>query len=585
VRTEEWLPLSKESPTHPDRLRLDWVPDKWWKLVTGREDRHANVTAINRRYCEMCAFTEFARALQNGDLVIVGSEKYADYREQFVTPEEYAASVREYCLQSGLPAERGQLLKQLRERLTESAARVDGSFPENEYLRIENGEPVLSRLEKQPLPPQLRQIGMLLADTLPPVNILDVLADTESWLNWTRFFGPLSGHEDKLDDPVARYVTTVFSYGCNLGPSQAARSVTGADRRQIGWINQRHITEEKLDEAITCMINGYNRFRLPGLWGSGQNASADGTKWDLYEQNLLSEYHIRYGGYGGVGYYHIADKYIALFSHFISCGVREATYILDGLLRNESEIQPDAVHSDTHGQTAVVFGLAYLLGIKLMPRIRNWKELDFCRPDRKVRYQHIDALFTESVDWELIADSLEEMLRMAVSIKAGKLLPSTILRRLSSYSRHNRLYQAFRELGQVVRTDFLLNYINDLELRRVIQGAMNKSERFNQFTQWMAFGGKGVITENDRIEQQKRIKYNHLVANCLIFYNVYAMTQALHKMMREGIAISEETLRHLSPYLTEHVNRFGIYEWNSQRRAPAINYGLQILPSWIRSEG
>jgi hypothetical protein len=78
-------------------------------------------------------------------------------------------------------------------------------------------------------------------------------------------------------------------------------------------------------------------------------------------------------------------------------------------------------------------------------------------------------------------------------------------------------------------------------------------------------------------ESFSRIKYNHLVANYLIFHNVHAMTQALHKVACEGVALSEEALRHLSPYLTEHVNRFGVYEWNPQRKAPAINYGLPIL--------
>ena len=59
------------------------------------------------------------------------------------------------------------------------------------------------------------------------------------------------------------------------------------------------------------VINAYNNFALPRLWGSGKHASADGTRWDLYEQNLLSEYHVRYGGYGGIGYYHVSDTYIA----------------------------------------------------------------------------------------------------------------------------------------------------------------------------------------------------------------------------------------------------------------------------------
>ncbi len=219
------------------------------------------------------------------------------------------------------------------------------------------------------------------------------------------------------------------------------RALSGdIDRRQLAWVNQRHITEENIDNAITTIINLYNRFMLPKLWGSGERAAADGTKWDVYEQNLLSEYHIRYGGYGGIGYYHVSDTYIALFSHFIPCGVWEAVYILDGLLNNKSDIQPDTVHSDTQGQSAPVFALAHLLGIKLMPRIRNWKDLKLFRPARKARYQHIDGLFSDTIDWELIATHYDDMLRVAVSIKSGKLLASTILRKLGTYSRKNRLY-------------------------------------------------------------------------------------------------------------------------------------------------
>ena len=52
------------------------------------------------------------------------------------------------------------------------------------------------------------------------------------------------------------------------------------------------------------------------LWGDGTTAAADGTKYDLYEQNLLSEYHIRYGGYGGIAYHHVADTYVALRESF-----------------------------------------------------------------------------------------------------------------------------------------------------------------------------------------------------------------------------------------------------------------------------
>jgi TnpA family transposase len=68
-------------------------------------------------------------------------------------------------------------------------------------------------------------------------------------------------------------------------------------------------------------------------------------------------------------------------------------------------------------------------------------------------------------------------------------------RAVATYSRKNKLYFAFRELGRVVRTIFLLLYVSDLELRQVIQAATNKSEAFNKFVQLVCFGGEGVITD------------------------------------------------------------------------------------------
>lgn len=180
---------------------------------------------------------------------------------------------------------------------------------------------MIKKLKKKKTPPKLKQLEGYIAEKLEPVNILDMLADTEYWLNWTRFFGPVSGHDAKLNNEVERYLTNAFCYGCNLGPAQTARSLESSDRKQISWINQRHVTMEDLDKSIQYIINSYNQFDLPKHWGDGKRASDDGTIWDLYEQNLLSEKHIRYGGYGGIGYYHVSDTHIALFSNFIPCSV------------------------------------------------------------------------------------------------------------------------------------------------------------------------------------------------------------------------------------------------------------------------
>ena len=83
---------------------------------------------------------------------------------------------------------------------------------------------------------------------------------------------------------------TVFCYGCNLGPTLTARSIEdNLDRFKLAFLNQRHITEANLNEAIATVINTYVQFPLQRLWGLGNSASADGMKWDLYPQSLMSE--------------------------------------------------------------------------------------------------------------------------------------------------------------------------------------------------------------------------------------------------------------------------------------------------------
>ena len=131
------------------------------------------------------------------------------------------------------------------------------------------------------------------------------------------------------------------------------------------------------------------------------------------------------------------------------CGVWEAAYILDSLLANESDVQPDQIHADTQGQSLPVFGLAALLGFELLPRIRNWHDLNFYRPDATAKYGHIDALFGDNViDWALIEKHWPDLLRAGISIREGRLSSVTLLRRLGNHSRRNRLYKALQQLPE-----------------------------------------------------------------------------------------------------------------------------------------
>lgn len=556
---------------------LTWLSAAWRKHVLPKALVAASPGWIHRKYFELAVLAQVKDELKSGDLYIPHGERYDDYREQLVDEATFAQELDAYGEVSGIATDATDFVQGLRTELTTLADAVDARFPDNLHASVVDGRLVLRRLQGAQVTQAIAAVDSAITERLPPTSIVNVLVDTTRWLDLHVHFRPIAGTDARVDDLLRRVITTLFCYGCNLGPTQTARSVKGFSRRQISWLNLKYVTDETLDRAIVEVINLYNKFELPGYWGSGKSASADGTKWSVYEQNLLSEYHIRYGGYGGIGYYHVSDKYIALFSHFIPCGVHEAVYILDGLLANRSDIQPDTVHGDTQAQSFPVFGLAHLLGINLMPRIRNIKDLVFSRPEPGRAYENIQALFGDSIDWKLIEIHLHDMLRVAISIKVGKITASTILRRLGTYSRKNKLYWAFRELGKAVRTLFLLRYIDDVEVRKTIHAATNKSEEFNGFVKWAFFGGEGIIAENVQHEQRKIVRYNQLVANLVILHNVEQMTRVLAELRQDGANISPEVLAGLSPYRTSHINRFGDYTLDLKREVAPIDFSRRIL--------
>lgn len=548
-RRGKWLPAD---------VSLNFASQQWQKLIF---IEHDGTTVFERRPFEVCVFSYLATELKSGDLCVDGSEGFADYREQLLTWEECQSQVEDYCDELGFKTSAADFVEQLRTQLTQLAVEVDQICQDGNQITIsQNGQPVLRRIAAEETSQVAAALETAIYQQMPERSVLDILSNVEYWLNWTRHFGHVSGSEPKLDNPTERYLLTVFGYGCNLGPNQMARHTRGrVSSHQLSYTNRRHVTAKNLEAAIREIINAYNCFNLPKFWGTGKRAAADGTKFDIYENNLVAEYHIRYGGYGGIAYHHVSDTYIALFTHFITCGVWEAVYILDGLLKNTSDIQPDTLHADTQGQSAPVFALAHLLGIKLMPRIRNWSDYSFYRPSQDATYEYIDPLFRGVVNWKLIETHWQDLMQVVLSIRAGKLMPSTLLRKLGTYSRKNRLYQAFRELGRVVRTIFLLQYISDTGLRRQITECTNKVEAYNGFSAWLFFGKEGVITENDPLEQEKRIKYLDLVANAVILQNTFDMSSAIRALSAEGYVIKPRMLAALSPYLTQHIKRYGDY--------------------------
>jgi hypothetical protein len=179
----------------------------------------------------------------------------------------------------------------------------------------------------------------------------------------------------------------------------------------------------------------------------------------------------------------------------------------------------------------------------------------FYRPAKSVRNAHIDALFTDDADWDLIATYARDMIQVVLSIQAGRVMPSMLLRRLDTYSRRSLLYRAFRELGRAERPLFLLRYISNTEIRRISRVQTTKIKTYNDFLDWVSFGGP-VIKSGDPVEQEKQLKYANLVANTIMLSNVANMTTVRSNMAAEGSAVTPALVARTNPYLRGHILRF-----------------------------
>lgn len=558
-------------PSHVDGevVDLSFASEAWQRLVRVGDDP----SRLDRRHFEACVFTYLAEELRTGDVAVRGSQAYANWAAQLIPWEDCEALVGEFCAEVSLPATAQGFTEALRASLSVKAGQVDAGYPNNTDLVIDEttGVPSLKRRKGQDRSAAALGLEETIKERMPERSVLDILARTAYWLEWWRRFGPASGSDPKLADPLGRYVLTTFAYGCLLGPAQAARHMRGVSAHELGTTANRHFNIDKLNLAIADVINAYLHLDLAKVWGDASSVAADGTQMDTLIDNLLAESHIRYGGYGGIAYHHVADNYIALFSHFIPCGVWEAVYIVEGLLQNLSEADPETIHADTQGQSYPVHALAHLFGFELLPRIRNWKDLNFYRPSAGDRYAHIDALFGEpganTINWRLIETHWADLMQVVISIREGKLSSTLLLRRLSTESHKNNVYKAFRELGRVIRTITLLRFISEPELRAQITAATNKAEAYNGFSAWLMFGNE-VITRNDPAEQEKVIKFNSLVANCVIFHTTLDMTVVIRQLIAEGWVVDPDDVAAMSPYLTARIKRFGEYLLTSLTEQP-----------------
>lgn len=229
----------------------------------------------------------------------------------------------------------------------------------------------------------------------------------------------------------------------------------------------------------------------------------------------------KYFGSGrGITWYNfVSDQYSGFHGIVIPGTLRDSIFVLEGLLEQQTGLNPVEIMTDTAGTSDIIFGLFWLLGYQFSPRLADAGEAVFWRADKAANYGALDKLARGCVDLSKIESHWDEMMRVAGSLKLGTIHASELIRSLLRSTRPSGLAQAIMEVGRVNKTLYLLNYIDDEDYRRRILTQLNRGEGRHAVARAICYGQRGEIRKRYREGQEDQLGALGLVTNAVVLWN------------------------------------------------------------------
>ena len=542
-----------------------FVKPRWARLVLTDE-------GIDRRYYELCALSELKNALRSGDVCVQGSRQFKDFEDYLVPAGKFAAMKLASQLPLAVDTDCEQYLQSRLSLLEQQLATVNRLATANELpdAIITTG----SGLKVTPLDAAVPETAQALieqaAALLPHVKITELLMEVDEWTGFTRHFTHLKTGGSAPDK--ALLLTTILADGINLGLAKMAESCPGTTYARLSWLQAWHIRDETYSSALAELVNAQLGQPFAGSWGDGTTSSSDGQRFKAGGR-AESTGHInpKYGSDPGRMFYtHISDQYAPFSAKVVNVGVRDSTYVLDGLLYHESDLAVEEHYTDTAGFTDHVFGLMHLLGFRFAPRIRDLADTKLFIPKGDTSYDALGPMISsDRLNIKHIRAHWDEILRLAASIKQGTVTASLMLRKLGSYPRQNGLAVALRELGRIERTLFILDWLQSVELRRRVQVGLNKGEARNALARAVFFYRLGEIRDRSFEQQRYRASGLNLITAAIVLWNTVYLERAVNALRGHAKPVDDALLQYLSPLGWEHINLTGDYLWKSSAKVGA----------------
>jgi TnpA family transposase len=550
---------------------LDGVARGLWREAVVEKDAEGR-SRVNRITYEICVLEALREKLRCKEIWVVGADRHRNPDDDL--PVDFESQRTPYYRELNLPLEPDRFIADLQAEMRESLHTLDTGLPANRLVRIgekRDGWITVTPLDAQPEPSNLTALKAEVTATWPMTSLLDMVKEADLRLNFTEALKSPTAYET-LDRAVLqpRLLLCLHGIGTNAGLQRMAGLQSGVTYKDLAYVRRRYISVDALRRAIAIVTDGTLRARHPAIWGDGTTACASDSKhFGAWDQNLTTQWHVRYGGRGIMIYWHVERKSLCIHSQLKSPSSSEVASMIEGVVHHCTEMEINRQYVDSHGQSTVAFAFCRLLGFELLPRLKAIHSQKLSRADvgQPDACKHLQAVLTKPIDWGLIRQQYDQMVKYATAVRLGTAETEAILRRFTRNNVQHPTYKAFAELGKAVKTIFLCRYLHGEGLRREIHEGLNVIEQWNGATDFVFFARRGELASNRHEDHEVSMLALHLLQNCMVYINTLMLQQVLaqpHWTQK----LEPRDLTAMTPLIWEHVNPYGRFELDMNARLP-----------------
>jgi len=551
--------------TFPNRFIPETV-----KRYLYSQDVHGQGQLLPDRY-EFLVYRLLRNALEAGDIFCRDSVRFRSFDDDLLDnhrwqeKEELITNTGLTILKQPIQEHLAMLEQKLESRIAEVNQHISNGL--NQHFQIKKrGQNVRWTLT---YPSSGEQVNHPFYNALRQVEIGSVLHFVNGQCQFMDVFEHILSRYVKQEADNHTIAACIMAWGTNMGLGKMGE-VSDIPYHTLSTTSDNFIRLETLSKANDRVCNAIAKLPIFQYYNIGEtiHSSSDGQKFETRIHTINARYSPKYFGLKkGIVAYTLVANNVPVNAKNISANDHESHYVFDILFNNTTDIQPDVHSADTHGTNQVNFAILHLFGYQFAPRYKDiHHKVSSSLYGFKHPSQYGDILLKpiRKIKDNLIVEEWENIQRIIVSLALKTTTQSIIIGKLSTYARKNKTRRALWEYDNIIRSLYLLDYVDSPPLRRNVQKALSRGENYHQLRRAISYANFGKLRFRTEYEQQLWNECSRLIANCIIYYNATILSNLLSYKEKAGDNQSAEMLKQVSPVAWQHINLHGRYEFSRQ---------------------